>query len=438
MKPRGCERPLQSDLGLRKSSEREDQILATYWAPQVVVCRLNFHSVASTVYERIFTELLPLGFHCKTGASKWPVFLNSRRPLTERHHRIILVQAPQAGCMPDHAFAPTRGLLERWSFDSSHLANRLGDPTEREVLVHIPPEGVHAIDNGVALPVIIYLAPFTSSGPARAGWKAFAETIPQRHERLVKDGKMHPSILVMPDTFTSLGGNQFVNSPVLGQWSTWLSHALKPAIVERYATNGKFALVGKSSGGYGALVNAMLEPGCWDAIACHSGDVGFDMMFKPTFGETLTHVASYGSAAAYVAHVRQSAKLSGPDFHTLMICAMAASYDPRAPSAENPLGIELPVQARTGEIVEEAWNRWMEFDPLTMLDAKSKGLSDLTAAWIDCGDRDQYNIQYGSRAFVDKLSEMGIEHDWEEFSGSHSSIDHRLDLSLPFLSKSLQ
>ena len=176
--------------------------------------------------------------------------------------------------MPDHAFTPTFGLLDRWSLDSPLLANRLGDPTEREVLVHIAPEGVEAMAQGKHLGVVIYLAPFTSSGPARAGWKAFAETIPQRHERLVKQGKMDPVILVMPDTFTSLGGNQFVDSPVLGQWSSWLSQALKPAVFERYATNGKAALVGKSSGGYGAVVNAMLKPGCWDAVACHSGDVG--------------------------------------------------------------------------------------------------------------------------------------------------------------------
>ena len=359
------------------------------------------------------------------------------RPLTERHHRIIHVQAPQGRTMPDHAFAPTRGLLERWCVDSEVLANRLGDPTEREVLVHIPPEGLAAVSEGKKLPVIIYLAPFTSSGPARAGWKAFAETLPQRHERLVAEGKMLPSIFVMPDTFTSLGGNQFVDSPALGQWSTWLAEVLKPALTERYATNSRFGLVGKSSGGYGALVNAMLHPGCWDAIACHSGDVGFETMFKPTFAEALTHIASYGSAAAYVEHVRNAPKMSGSDFHTLMICAMAASYDPRTPTSNNPVGIELPVEKRAARIDADAWQRWMAFDPLTMLESKSKGLASLAGFWIDCGDRDQYHIQYGSRAFVDRLAQLGIEHHWDEFSGTHSGIDHRLDLSLPFLADAL-
>ena len=70
--------------------------------------------------------------------------------------------------------------------------NQLGDPTEREIVVHIPP------NSGGPLPCIIYLAPFTGTGFARANWRAFSETLPQRHERLVKEGKMRPSILVMP------------------------------------------------------------------------------------------------------------------------------------------------------------------------------------------------------------------------------------------------
>ena len=339
--------------------------------------------------------------------------------------------------MPAHAFAPTRGLLERWSFDSPLLANRLDDPTEREVLVHIAPEGVKAMEDGQQLPVIIYLAPFTSSGAARAGWKAFAETLPQRHERLVASGVMQPVILVMPDTFTSLGGNQFVDSPVLGQWSTWLSTALKSEVKQRYATNGRFGLVGKSSGGYGGLVNALLSPECWDGVACHSGDVGFDLMFKPTFAETLTHVARYGSAADYVDHVRAAAKLSGPDFHSLMICAMAASYDPRAPTESNPLGVVLPVDSTTARLDEAAWAKWLAFDPLTMIESGANNLQNLAALWIDCGDKDQYHIQYGSRLLVKRLTSLGVEHHWEEFDGTHSGIDHRLDLSLPFLSKAL-
>ena len=74
---------------------------------------------------------------------------------------------------------------------------------------------------------------------------------------------MKPSILVMPDTFTSLGGNQFVNSEIIGNWGSWLSQDLR----SEFPTDTKsgFGLVGKSSGGYGALVRGMKDD-CWNAV----------------------------------------------------------------------------------------------------------------------------------------------------------------------------
>ena len=224
--------------------------------------------------------------------------------------------------MPEHSFAPIEGRIERLVVDSNLLKNRLGDPTKREVIVHIPKQGLELINQGSKLPVLIYLAPFTSSGLARAGWKAFAETLPQRHERLVNEQKMPPTILVLPDCFTSLGGNQFVDSKILGSWSSWLHECLKPTIEQRYSTNGKFALFGKSSGGYGALHNAIHHEGEWNAIASHSGDVGFDILYRSYFPTTATQINQQGGLDKFFTHVKTCSKLSGDDFHALMTCAM--------------------------------------------------------------------------------------------------------------------
>ena len=225
--------------------------------------------------------------------------------------------------MPEHSFQPIRGLLERFSFRSNLLENKIGDPKEREIIAHIPPQGLEVIANGGALPVMIYLAPFTSSGLARAGWKAFAETLPQRHERLVNNGDMRPTILVMPDCFTSLGGNQFVDSKILGNWSSWLSSELKLEINNRYKTNNRFALFGKSSGGYGAIYNAFANPDEWHAIASHSGDVGFDTLYRSDFHTTATQINRVGNLDDFLQHVKSCKKLSSDEFHALMICFKA-------------------------------------------------------------------------------------------------------------------
>ena len=364
--------------------------------------------------------------------------LGKRRPLERPQHRRTHESRHLPATMPAHQFTPVRGRVERWSFDSNLLENRLGDPTEREVLVHLAPEGLEILERGGKLPVVIYLAPFTSSGPQRAGWKAFGETLPQRHERLVSTGEMKPVILVMPDTFTSLGGNQYVDSPVLGKWSTWLAEGLCPEIAQRYSTNNRFGLVGKSSGGYGAMVNGMLRPDVWSAIASHSGDVGFELMYGGTWGETVTHIAADGSAEAYLKRLAAAPSMRSSDFHTMMMCALAASYDPRPVSASLDLGVELPVDIHTCVLDKEAWQRWMKHDPLEMIELRHQALSNMALCFIDCGGQDQYHIHYGTRRLANRLESLSIPHTYQEFVGTHSGIDHRLDVSLPLLSTSLQ
>lgn len=321
--------------------------------------------------------------------------------------------------MPVHNFSPIEGRLERFAFSSARLENQLGDPILREVMVHIPP-GVTG-----SVPCVIYLAPYTGTGMTRANWRAFSETLPQRHERLIREGKMKPMILVMPDTFTSLGGNQFVDSNVLGNWGMWLSNDLRNELKNRYDVSS-FGLVGKSSGGYGAIVRGMLDD-CWRAVACHSGDMGFGAMFRSELLSTNTRMQKHGSIAGFLEYIKDCRSLSGDDFHDLMMVGMAASYD-----AEN--WQTLPIDSHSGIIDEQAFQRWKKSDPLEMIEQHQ----NLPALWLDCGNSDQYHIQYGMRRFCGRLQELGIEHEWEEFDGTHSGIDHRMDLSLPWLSSILE
>ena len=314
--------------------------------------------------------------------------------------------------MPSHSFEPIRGRLERFSFTSKNLENSLGDPLQREVVVHIPPNV-----NG-AIPCIIYLAPFTGTGFARANWRAFSETLPQRHERLINEGKMGPSILVMPDTFTSLGGNQYIDSTIMGDWGTWLSQDLRQILSQRYQITA-FGLVGKSSGGYGSIVRGMLDE-CWGAVACHSGDCGFENMFASDLLACANAIHDAGSGAQLVNQLREKSSLSGPDFHNLMILAMAASYDGT---------LDLPIDIETGKIIDERWNNWLSWDPLRLIE----DYQNLPPVWIDVGNADQYYSQYGLRQLHARMNELDIDHEWEEFAGTHSAIDYRLDLSLPWL-----
>jgi hypothetical protein len=65
-------------------------------------------------------------------------------------------------------------------------------------------------------------------------------------------------------------------------------------------------------------------------------------------------------------------------------------------------------------------------------------LKSLRGIYIDCGSRDQYHIHYGSRILSKRLAAARIKHRYEEFDDTHSDVDYRMDVSLPFLSRALR
>jgi enterochelin esterase-like enzyme len=336
--------------------------------------------------------------------------------------------------MPLHNFAAPKGELVELVIESAAVrGNLLGDPSARRVAVYLP-AGYR--DSDADYPMLVALAGFTGSGLRQLAWQSFGESLPQRIDRLVASGRMGPTVVVFPDCFTSLGGNQYVDSSVLGGWSSFLTGELLPRIEADFRVRrGRRhrGVFGKSSGGYGALVQGMRHAEHWWAIACHSGDIGFEHCYlrdMPATFDALTR--SGGDVRRFVTGLQAADKIRGHEMHALMILAMAASYDPQ-PDA--PLGIRLPVDPHTCELDGAAWQRWLAHDPLRMIErpACQESLRSLGLLYLDCGLRDQYFLHYGARALVRRLADAGIAHRYDEFDDDHSGVDYRLDVSLPLL-----
>ena len=117
-----------------------------------------------------------------------------------------------------------------------------------------------------------------------------------------------------------------------------------------------------------------------------------------------------------------------------MNLAMAATYDPSDTPEEE---IRLPFDLETLEMDPQRWQAWVHHDPLNLVGSHVEQLSSLRLLYLDVGSRDQYNIQFGTRAFVRRLEKLAIKHHFEEFDGTHSGLDWRLDISLPLLAKAL-
>ena len=335
--------------------------------------------------------------------------------------------------MPVHNFARPAGTIVEVEIESTALAdNLLGDPATRTVAVYLPPGYDQSADD---YPVFVDVVGYTGSGLSHLGWKAFGESVPQRLDRLVEAGEMGPVIAVFPDCFTSLGGNQYINSAAMGRWEDFLIDEMLPAVEARFRARqgrGHRAIFGKSSGGYGAIVHGLLRADAWAAIACHSGDMAFDLCYRGDFPKTLDVLAKHDGIEGFLAHLESSPKIKNDEMHTLMILAMAATYDPD-PSA--PSGIKLPVDLETCELDENRWARWLAHDPLELVGREDclDNLRSLSGLYIDCGSKDQYHLVYGARSLVKALEAAAVPHRFEEFDDNHSSIDYRMDVSLPYL-----
>src|SRR5262245_46208042 len=147
--------------------------------------------------------------------------------------------------------------------DSQLLAdNPLGDPARRDVIVLLPPS--YDATSARRYPVVLVLTGFGGSGWQLAFNRAAWQTpFDRRIGDAMRRGAVREAILVLPDCFTRYGGSQYVDSPALGRYQSYLCDELVPFVDARYRTiparHGR-AVVGKSSGGYGALALAMLRP----------------------------------------------------------------------------------------------------------------------------------------------------------------------------------
>ncbi|HUP05562.1 MAG TPA: alpha/beta hydrolase-fold protein [Caldimonas sp.] len=337
--------------------------------------------------------------------------------------------------------------------------NPLGDPHVRPLHVWLPPQ--YDAEETRRFPVLYDFVGFMGSGPSHTNWKGYGENVPERAARLVNAKKMEPVIIVFPDCFTALGGNQYVNSSAIGAYADYLTQEIVPFVdanLRTLASRDHRACFGKSSGGYGAIVHGMRYPRTWGAVADHSGDAYFDFVYASDWPNTLDALAKFakprrhegaidvraldakglaeglddGRVAAFLKDLRHKKKLGPADGHTVMNLCMAATYDPD-PKAPN--GFRLPFNLETGERIEARWKAWLAHDPIHMVRRHAKALRSLRGLYIDCGWRDQYHIHYGTRILSKRLAELGIAHTYEEFDDNHSDIDYRMDASLPFLAR---
>lgn len=322
-----------------------------------------------------------------------------------------------------------RGRVELLRHASEALAgNALGDPHERELAVYLPP----GASDGDRLPVLFLLAGFTGRG------QGFLETHPwhagvvQRYDRAVAAGEAPPAVLVLPDCFTRLGGSQYVNSSAVGRYADYVAHELV-ALADAHLPidPARRGILGKSSGGFGALRLAMTNPGLFRSCATISGDCAFENTFGHEFLACLRGLVPYdGDPGRFLEAFFREPRLSGDGHAVINVLAMAACY---SPNESAPLGFDLPFDLETGERIPEVWNRWLAYDPIECVGAHAAALRALDLLHVECGLADEFHLQWGARVLSRRLAALDVPHVHEEHPGGHRGIDERYLVVIPRL-----
>ena len=189
--------------------------------------------------------------------------------------------------------------------------NPLRDPHVRKLAVWLPPQYDEGAGRGRGkrFPVLYDMVGFTGSGLSHVAWKNFSENVPERVARLIHEKKMAPAIMVFPDCFTALGGNQYVNSSAIGNYADYLTKEIVPFVDREFrtlASRDHRGCFGKSSGGYGAILHGMKYASTWGAVADHSGDAYFDFVYWHDWPNTLNELASTGRGPAAAGEGRRA------------------------------------------------------------------------------------------------------------------------------------
>ena len=327
-----------------------------------------------------------------------------------------------------NANASVGGKVVNVSHESEVLGgNPLGDPHVRDLFVYLPP-GYE--DGGESYPAVYCLTGFTGRGKMLLNDAAFTPNLAQRLDKLIIAGTIRPMIAVMPNCFTYYGGSQYINSTATGRYEDYLTDEIVPFVDKNFRTvadRESRAVMGISSGGYGSMIMGLRHPDVFGLACSISGDAYFEHCYLSDIPKAFRAIK--GNPVAFMKRFWEIEKKGKNDFPGLNIIGMSACYSP------NGTSFDLPFDLETSEIRGDIWEKWLEHDPVRLVEKHVENLRALKLLFLDAGTRDEFALDLGARILSKKLSEFDIPHIHEEFDDGHFSIGYRFDRSLELISE---
>jgi len=193
------------------------------------------------------------------------------------------------------------------------------------------------------------------------------------------------------------------------------------------------AIMGKSSGGFGAMITPMLRPDLFGALATHAGDTLYEYCYLPEFGTAVRHLRRYdgdiwrwwrdfGSRVSFTKE---------EDMSLLSVLGVAACF-----SANEDGSVDLPFDPATGAIRPTVWQRWLDWDPVRMVPSHTDALRGLRLSGSTRARGTSTTLTSAPRRSVprSRTSESPTTAFISSFfEAGHMGIDYRYPVSLAWL-----
>jgi S-formylglutathione hydrolase FrmB len=199
------------------------------------------------------------------------------------------------------------------------------------------------------------------------------------------------------------------------------------------------AVAGKSSGGFGAMITPMLRPDLFGAFATHAGDALYETNYLSEIGNAVRALREYDADIwAFWEDFKSRDAFSKPSDQVLLLyLGVSACF-----SAGQDGSVHLPFDPETGRLDDAVWARWLEWDPVRMLEVPefARAMTTMRAIWVGAGTNDDFHLDLGARAFTDGLQSLGVSDDainCDLVEANHWTIESRYPSSLRWLADRL-
>ena len=280
--------------------------------------------------------------------------------------------------------------------------------------------------------LIFVLSGFTGNGPKSFNERFGESHLPSEIDQWVSSKKIPIAHFVFVDAITFLGGSQFINSRGMGRYEDHIVQEIIPALQTHFEwknwPNHSVAVLGGSSGGYGALSLASQYPQKFSWCLALAPDSFFEASLLPDLRAAQALADSMGGFKKLLALHKSGHLLRRRDGHQILNgIAMAFCY------GEIIKGEPVWPLDHRGQIIAKTWKKWLALDPLYFLKKRRSQLKKLKGIYLDVGDVDSFHLQYGARQLRSILK--GTRFTYSEFSGGHFELGQRRLPALQYLKR---